>query len=60
MARQKRREGTESAGHKVVSRKIGILDRTAVVDDVARDVASPIGETLARVIEERHFRDWRL
>ena len=52
-----RREGTKSARHKVVSRKIGALDRTAVVDDVARDVASPIGEALPRVIEERHFRD---
>jgi hypothetical protein len=54
VAQRQARRGLRNAGQSVVSLISVAADRAVTVENAARDAASPVGETLAGVIHERH------
>lgn len=53
VAQRQARRGLRNAGQSVVSLIPVAPDRTVTVENVARDAVSPVGETLAGMIQER-------
>ena len=54
VAQRQARRGSKNAGQSVVSLMTVALDRAGTAETAARDAASPVGETPAGVIPERH------